>query len=126
MGKRRSPSDLLSNVLEGNYLESIFAVQGPNGVPVCGPTSVNPNLQTGSIGAGRASQVQPGCVPFNIFGTTVAAYNVGNPAYASASDPASVLNGNVASQAAVNYIAHSTNDLTFLQQDVISANLHAP
>jgi outer membrane receptor protein involved in Fe transport len=123
-GQTSESSNLLSNVLEGNYLESIFAVAGPNGVPVCGPVANNPNFAAGSIGAGRSTQVQPGCVPFNIFGPTVMAYNVGNPPYAAASDSLTILAGGPASQAAVNYVAHSTNVLTYIQQDVFSANLH--
>jgi iron complex outermembrane receptor protein len=123
-GQTQESSNLLSNILEGNYLEAIFAVAGPNGVPVCGPVANNPNLAMGSIGAGRASQVQPGCSPFNIFGPTVQAYNVGNPPYASANDTLQVLSGGVASPAAINYIAHSTNNIVMVQQDVIDINVH--
>ncbi len=123
-GQTQESSNLLSNVLEGNYLESLFAVTGPNGVPVCGPVANNPNFATGGIGAGRAFQVQAGCVPYNIFGTTVGSYNVGNPPYSTASLSASVLSGNVGQQGALNYFAHATNVLTMIQQDVLDANIH--
>ncbi|HEY4276173.1 MAG TPA: TonB-dependent receptor [Rhizomicrobium sp.] len=113
-----------TQILEGNYLAAIYAVPGPNGVPVCGPNATNPNFAPGSIGAGRASQVSPGCVPLNIFGTTLSQYNVGNPRFAAAGVPSSLLNSAVASQAALSYIAHDTTGGSNYQQDVVAANVH--
>ncbi len=86
-----------SNIFEGNYLASIYAVTGPNGAPVCGPVATNPNL-TGA-NAVRISQIQPGCVPFNIFGRE-------SP-----------------SQAAKDYITYRSNNETQYKQDVIAGNI---
>lgn len=46
-----------------NYGAAVNAIMGPNGVPVCGPIATNPNLN-----AVQKTTVQPGCVPFNLFG----------------------------------------------------------
>lgn len=86
-----------TNIFEGNYLAAIYAVTGPNGAPVCGPVATNPNL-TGA-NAIRVAQIQPGCVPFNIFGRT------------SPSD------------AAKQYITYNSNNETRYRQDVVAANI---
>lgn len=52
------------DVIVANFLAAADAVAGPNGTIVCAPVASNPNLTD----ATRRSQVQPGCVPLNIFG----------------------------------------------------------
>jgi outer membrane receptor protein involved in Fe transport len=126
-GETRESSNLLTNVLEGNYLESIFAVKDNSGNIVCGPVASNPNFAAGGIGSGRATQVQPGCVPFNIFGPTLSVVPVGNPPYAIANVPDALLSGNslnTQNVAAANYFVHSTNVLTHIQQDTFDLNFH--
>ncbi|PZU61222.1 MAG: hypothetical protein DI547_02080 [Sphingobium sp.] len=54
----------VKDVLVGNFLAAVNAVTGPDGKPACGPVLTNPNLTD----ATRRAQVQPGCVPLNIFG----------------------------------------------------------
>ncbi len=122
-GESPQTTPLLTNVLEGNYLESIFAVAGPNGVPVCGPVGSNPNLAAGSIGAGRQGQVSAGCVPFNIFGTTLNVVPGNGRNFSVAGLGPSITNGNVGSPAAAQYFQHQTNSGFYYQQDVISANV---
>ena len=112
-----------SVVLEGNYLESIFAVNGPGGTVVCGAVASNPNLQTGSIGAGRQGQVQPGCQPFNIFGPTIATYNTIPMCFNCAGIPSALINSPTASQASVNYWTHVTPWGAYYQQDDVAVNL---
>ena len=112
-----------SVVLEANYLESIFAVKGPAGTPVCGPVASNPNLQTGSIGAGRQGQVQPGCQPYNIFGPTIATFNTIPQCFLCAAVPAALINQPTGSQASVNYFTHVTPWGAYYQQDDFAANL---
>jgi outer membrane receptor protein involved in Fe transport len=46
-----------------NFFAATYAVPGPNGQPVCGPPQTNPNLT-----AVQRGQVQPNCVPLNLFG----------------------------------------------------------
>jgi outer membrane receptor protein involved in Fe transport len=48
-----------------------YVVTGANGQPVCGPLASNPtiNAQAAVTKAQLLSQVSPGCVPYNIFGT---------------------------------------------------------
>jgi outer membrane receptor protein involved in Fe transport len=93
-GETTSVQNVNTNIIEANYLEASYVVQGANGVPVCGPIASNPNLT-----AMRAAQVTAGCQPFNIFG-------VGSM-----------------SAAARSYIeAQSTNQDDYTQ-DVVSANL---
>jgi iron complex outermembrane receptor protein len=122
-GESPQSTPLVSNILEGNYLQSIYAVPGPNGVPVCGPVATNPNLQPGSIGAGRASQVSPGCVPFNIFGPTINVTQGNGKAFATAGMGQDLLSGGVGSVAAANYFGHTTQSGFYYQQDVINANV---
>jgi len=62
-GVTNSNQAVNTNIIEANYLESLYAVMGPTGVPICGPVATNPNLP-----ASRAAQVTPGCQPLNIFG----------------------------------------------------------
>lgn len=122
-GESPQSTPLLTNVLEGNYLQSIYAVAGPNGTPVCGSVASNPNFATGGIGAGRQSQVTAGCVPYNIFGTTLNIVPGNGKNFATAGLGPSIVNGNVGSLAAANYFQHQTNSGFYYQQDVITANL---
>jgi iron complex outermembrane receptor protein len=46
-----------------NFLAAVNAVRAPDGSIVCGPLPTNPNLTPT-----RLAQVQPGCVPINVFG----------------------------------------------------------
>jgi iron complex outermembrane receptor protein len=48
-----------------NLMAAVNVVSDGNGNPVCGPIAGNPNLTTA-----LAAAVQPGCVPFNVFGQT--------------------------------------------------------
>jgi outer membrane receptor protein involved in Fe transport len=86
---------LKTNIFEGNYLAATYVVAGPNGTPVCGPLGTNPNLTPA-----RAAQVQPGCVPFNIFGRE------------SPSD------------AALDYVRYRSQNETRYEQNVYAANLN--
>jgi iron complex outermembrane receptor protein len=122
-GQSPQVTPLLTNVLEGNYLQSIYAVAGPNGVPVCGPVATNPNFATGGIGAGRQTQVSAGCQPFNIFGTTLSSVPGNGRGFAVAGISPTILSGNVGSVAAAQYFQHQTNSGFYYQQDVVSANL---
>jgi outer membrane receptor protein involved in Fe transport len=122
-GQSPQVTPLITNVLEGNYLHSIYAVAGPNGVPACGSIASDPNLAAGSIGAGRQGQVSANCVPFNVFGTTLSAVPGNGKYYALAGLNAQTVNGNVGTAAAANYFQHQTNSGFYYQQDVVSANL---
>lgn len=53
----------VGDVRVANFLAAADAIAGPDGTPVCAPLASNPNLT-----AARLAQVQPGCVPINIFG----------------------------------------------------------
>lgn len=59
-----------NGIYVANILAAADAVTGPNGAAACGPMAGNPNLDPN-----LASQVQPGCVPFNIFGVSSPATN---------------------------------------------------
>ena len=65
------PNSFLNTVKTSNYWESTYVVAGPNGTPVCGPVSSNPNYlaQTAEIRAIWLANREPGCVPYNPFGT---------------------------------------------------------
>ncbi|HTM96880.1 MAG TPA: TonB-dependent receptor [Croceibacterium sp.] len=54
----------VTDVVIANFLSAVNAVKDSSGNIVCGSTLTNPNL-TDPV---RRSQVQPGCVPLNIFG----------------------------------------------------------
>lgn len=54
----------VKDVLVANFLAAADAVRGPDGTIECAPLAANPNLTAARIG-----QVEPGCVPLNIFGT---------------------------------------------------------
>ncbi len=92
-GVAKGHSILFTNIAEGNWLAATYVVTGPNGQPACGPLGTNPN-----IGA-RTSQVEPGCVPFNIFGR------------------------NSASQEAKDYIQFTSDTATRVAQDVVQGNV---
>ncbi len=62
-GHNTTDQSVYSMVLPANYAAAVSAVTGPNGAPACGPIATNPNLT-----AITRPQVQPGCVPVNIFG----------------------------------------------------------
>jgi iron complex outermembrane receptor protein len=103
-----------------NYIESIFAVAGPGGAPVCGPVASNPNFVTGAIAAGRTAQVLPGCQPYNIFGPTLASYiPAGFKCYACTDIP-EALRVPTGSQGAVNYFTITNQSGTHYQQDYLS------
>jgi iron complex outermembrane receptor protein len=123
-GETAAPWPLLTNLKEANYLAAIYAVPGPNGVPVCGPVATNPNFATGGIGAGRQSQVSAGCVPFNIFGPSVNITPGNGHGFATAGLPSNLLNNPTASVAAANYINNVTDTGNTYQQDDIAANIH--
>jgi outer membrane receptor protein involved in Fe transport len=50
-------------VAAGNLGAAVYAIAGPNGTPICGPLATNPNLN-----ATTRAQVEPGCVPIDLFG----------------------------------------------------------
>jgi len=94
-GVSHSVIDDVNNIIEANYLEAAYVVSDPvTGAPVCGPIATNPNLT-----AARAAQVQPGCVPFNIFGP------------------------HQSSQAAQDYVSHSSINTFRYEQMVEEANI---
>ena len=62
-GKNTTDQSVYSMILPANYAAGVSVVTGPNGAPVCGPIATNPNLTAIS-----RPNVQPGCVPINIFG----------------------------------------------------------
>jgi outer membrane receptor protein involved in Fe transport len=96
-GVTNTDSYVLSNHNQSNWLAATYVVAGPNGQPICGPVATNPNL-TGA-NAARIPNIDPGCVPFNIFGR------------------------DSASEAAVAYIKRVSNNVNQYKQDVIAANL---
>jgi outer membrane receptor protein involved in Fe transport len=53
----------VKDVVIANFLAASDVVLGADGTPQCAPLGSNPNLTPSRIG-----QVQPGCVPLNIFG----------------------------------------------------------
>jgi outer membrane receptor protein involved in Fe transport len=88
-GHNRRTATVTANVAAASY-----AVMGPNGTPVCGPLASNPNLTAATI-----AQVQPGCVPIDLFGP-------GRP-----------------SQAALDYVAGRYDTAVGYHQDVAALNL---
>lgn len=93
-GRSHSLNINATNYLTANQLASYYVVADANGNPVCGPIATNPNLT-----AAQRALVQPGCVPFNVFGA------------------------NRASAAAVDYITDAQVQDVHIAQDVISANI---
>lgn len=63
VGRTLTDQIIPNNINVPNQLAAYWVVAGPNGAPVCGNPTTNPNLT-----AAQRAQVQPGCVPFNIFG----------------------------------------------------------
>jgi iron complex outermembrane receptor protein len=94
-GRTNENQKVLTNIDEANYIAATYVVSDASGNPVCGPLATNPNLT-----AARRAQVQPGCVPFNLFG------------------PGS------ASQAALDYVRFTSNNVVHYDQDVIALNIH--
>jgi iron complex outermembrane receptor protein len=74
--------------IQANFFESAYVVAGPNGVPVCGPVATNPyfNAQNAILKAQLLATLQPGCVPYNIFGNNVAQNKAANAYFNSASE----------------------------------------
>jgi outer membrane receptor protein involved in Fe transport len=62
-GRTRIKLDSPNLVRLPNFFNAVYAVRGPNGAPQCGPVATNPNLT-----AAQKTQVEPGCVPINLFG----------------------------------------------------------
>ena len=65
------PNKFLNTAKTANYWASTYVVAGPNGTPVCGPLTSNPNYlaQTPAMKAIWLANLEPGCVPYNLFGT---------------------------------------------------------
>jgi outer membrane receptor protein involved in Fe transport len=65
----------ITGMREANILAAADAVIGANGAVTCAPIASNPNF--GGTNSVWSPRVQPGCVPFNIFGNAIspAAYN---------------------------------------------------
>jgi iron complex outermembrane receptor protein len=70
-GRSKNFESILNNTLSANYNAAVAAVRDASGAIVCAPIATNPNLT-----ATTRLNVQPGCVPINIFG-------VGSPSQAS-------------------------------------------
>ena len=66
--------DIHNTPVQADFFESAYVVPGPNGTPVCGPVATNPyfNAQNPILKANLLATLQPGCVPYNIFGTNLA------------------------------------------------------
>ncbi|WP_179641011.1 TonB-dependent receptor domain-containing protein [Sphingomonas guangdongensis] len=62
-GESTNEFRFLSQIIPANYRAAVNAVRDASGNIVCGPLATNPNLTPA-----LRSQVQPGCVPINIFG----------------------------------------------------------
>ena len=120
-------------LLNANLMESIFAVAGPGGFPVCGPVANNPNLTQTTLGAAAntpgssttlSSKVTPGCQPFNIFGPTIGSYvPAGYKCYVCTDVPDALRNSPTGSQAAVNYFNVENQGATYYQQNAGSAGV---
>lgn len=93
-GETRANTVIYQNVLTANYRAAVNAVRDSSGNIVCGALATNPNLTAAQI-----AQVQPGCVPINIFG-------YGSP-----------------SAAALAYITEDSFTHTVLKRDLGSFNL---
>ncbi len=54
-----------------NYYASLYVVRNAQGTPVCGPVATNPmfNAQDAATRAIWINNLEPGCVPYNPFGT---------------------------------------------------------
>ncbi|OYY79639.1 MAG: hypothetical protein B7Y43_00795 [Sphingomonas sp. 28-62-20] len=62
-GESNNQFRFLSQIIPANYRAAVNAVRDASGNIVCGPIATNPNLTPA-----QRLQVQPGCVPINIFG----------------------------------------------------------
>lgn len=93
-GRTRSLNVIANNLAVPNLLAAYYVVADGNGNPVCGPIASNPNLT-----AAQRAIVQPGCVPFNVFGP------------------------NRQSAAALDYITDPQVQDVHIGQDVVSANI---
>lgn len=74
IGEASFVPDIHNTPVAADFFESAYVVQGSNGVPVCGPVATNPyfNAQNPIQKALLLATLQPGCVPYNIFGTNKA------------------------------------------------------
>lgn len=72
-GENKYENDVFNAPKTANYRAAISAVRDGSGQIICGPLATNPNLT-----AAQRAVVQPGCVPFNVFGE-------GSPSAASVS-----------------------------------------
>ena len=70
-GKVHFNRAFLNTLKTANYYAALYAVPGPNGTTVCGPIATNPmfNAQPASTRANWINNLEPGCVPYNPFGT---------------------------------------------------------
>ena len=71
IGEAAFVPDIHNTPVAADFFESAYVVPGPNGVPVCGPVATNPyfNAQNPLQKALLLATLQPGCIPYNIFGT---------------------------------------------------------
>jgi iron complex outermembrane recepter protein len=93
-GATQSNTRIFQDVISANYKAAVYAVASPQGL-VCGALASNPNLTPA-----LAAQVQPGCVPINLFGQ-------GAP-----------------SAAALNYITGTALTQTLIQHQSLGFSLH--
>ena len=63
LGRNVTDQFVYNMIRPANYAAAVSVVTGANGVPTCAPIATNPNLN-----ATTRRNVQPGCVPFNLFG----------------------------------------------------------
>ena len=74
-GYQRGHSDFNRAFLDtqktANYYASLFVIPGPNGTPICGPVAQNPMFlaRDANTRAIWTANLEPGCVPYNPFGT---------------------------------------------------------
>ncbi len=70
-GKTDFNRAFLNTTKTANYYAALYAVPGPNGTPICGPIATNPifNAQTAAVRAQWITNLEPGCIPYNPFGT---------------------------------------------------------
>jgi outer membrane receptor protein involved in Fe transport len=88
VGRANFVPKLIDTPRTADFFASAYVVAGPNGQPVCGPVATNPyfNAQNAITKALLISNLSPGCVPFNIFGSNVAYNEAAKRYYNSASN----------------------------------------
>lgn len=69
-GKTVEAASFINIPNQANLYASAYVVRGANGTPVCGPIATNPyfNAQNAIVRAQLIANLDPGCVPSNIFG----------------------------------------------------------